>query len=292
VSNIREWLKALRLRHWSKNLLVFLPGLLAHRILQPAILTESLLAFSAFCLCASSVYLTNDLIDLEFDRRHPTKRHRPLASAQLTPRAGAVAAVVLLLAAASLAATLGSRFMITLATYYALTWLYSLAIRRMVVVDVMALAGLYAARIVAGGAATSIPLSSWFLAFAFFMFLSLAMVKRFSEINEAIRASAPLLHGRAYGASDLPLLLAVGAGSGLGSVLVMAIYINSSDAAALYSHREVLWAVCLLLLYWIVRIWLLTTRGEMSEDPVAFSTSDPTSFWVLGLTAAAVLLAI
>jgi 4-hydroxybenzoate polyprenyltransferase len=290
--SIRKWLKALRLRHWSKNLLVFLPGLLAHRILQPAIFTESLLAFAAFCLCASSVYLTNDLVDLEFDRRHPTKRYRPLASAQLTPRAGTVAAVVLLLAAAGVAATLGSRFIITLATYYALTWLYSLAIRRIVVADVMALAGLYAARIVAGAAATAIPLSSWFLAFSFFMFLSLAMVKRFSEISEAIRASAPLVHGRAYRASDLPVLLTVGAGSGLGSVLVMAIYINSSDAALLYSHREVLWAVCLFLLYWIIRIWIFATRGEMPEDPVAFSTSDPTSFLVLGLTAAAVLLAI
>jgi len=290
--NIREWLKALRPRHWAKNLLVFLPGLLAHRILQPAILMESLLAFTSFCLCASSVYLTNDLVDVAFDRRHPTKRYRPLASARLTPRAAAIAAVVLLLAAAGVAATLSSRFIIVLAAYYALTWLYSLAIKRIVVADVMALAGLYAARIVAGGAATSIPLSSWFLAFSFFMFLSLAMVKRFSELSEAIRADAPLFQGRGYVPSDLPLLLTVGGGSGLGSVLVMAIYINSSDAALIYSHRDVLWAVCLFLLYWIVRIWILTTRGQMSEDPVAFSTSDPTSFLVLGLTALAVLLAI
>ena len=160
------------------------------------------------------------------------------------------------------------------------------------ILAVMVLAGLYATRIVAGGVATSIRLSSWFLAFSFFMFLSLAIVKRFSEISEALRGDAPLLNGRVYGASDLPLLLTAGVGSGVCAVLVMAIYINSSDAALLYRHREVLWAVCLLLLYWIVRIWLLTSRGQMSEDPVAFSTSDLTSYLVLGFTVVAVLLSI
>lgn len=289
---IRALLIAVRPRHWSKNLMVFLPALLAHRILEPPIFGESLLAFVCFCLCASSVYLTNDLLDLEFDRRHPTKRLRPLASAQLTPRSGVAAATLLLLASAGTAVLAGPRFVMALLGYYALTWLYSLAIKHLAVADVIVLAGLYVARIVAGSAATSIPLSSWFLAFSFFLFLNLAIVKRFTEARQATQAGAATIYGRAYGASDLQVLLALGVSSGIAGVVVMAIYISSADAALLYRHRERLWTVCPLLLYWIARLWLLASRGQISEDPVVFSTSDRTSFVVLGLITAAVLLSL
>lgn len=291
-SDLIAWLSAIRVRQWPKNLLVFLPAFLSHQILEWPLLSKSLLAFVAFSLCASSAYIVNDLADRDDDRHHPAKQARPFASGQLSPRSGVLAASGLLICSAVLALQLDFRFVAALGTYYALTWVYTNWIRAIAILDVMVLAGLYASRIVAGSAATAISLSYWFLGLASFMFFSLATVKRYAEIRETVRCGEAGNRGRGYDAADLPLLLAIGVASGYCSVVVMALYINSADAMGLYRHREILWLVCPLLLFWITRVWRLAVRGQLPDDPVVFATSDSASFVVLGLTTAIVVLSI
>jgi 4-hydroxybenzoate polyprenyltransferase/phosphoserine phosphatase len=286
------WIKAMRLHQWVKNTLIFLPALLAHRIFVPSILLESAAAFVAFGLCASSVYLINDLLDLAADRRHPRKCRRPFASGELSARHGLAAALLLLCGAAWLAAFVGGPFAAVLAGYYVLTWTYSLRLKRAALVDVMTLAGLYTIRIMAGAAATAIPLSFWLLAFSVFIFLSLGFVKRYTELDDARRAGAADSHSRGYWAADLPLVMNLGIAAGYCTVVVMALYINSTDSQALYRHNKPLWLVCPLLLYWISRMWLLTTRGQMHDDPVVFALRDRLSLVLLGLLGAIVLISI
>jgi 4-hydroxybenzoate polyprenyltransferase len=286
------WVKAMRLHQWVKNMLIFLPALLAHRIFVPAVLLQSVAAFVAFGLCASSVYLVNDLLDLGADRRHPRKCRRPFASGVLSAKSGVVASAVLLCGAALLAGFVGWKFAAVLGGYYLLTWTYSLRLKRAALVDVMTLAGLYTIRIVAGSAATDISLSFWLLAFSVFIFLSLGFVKRYTELDDARRAGAANSHGRGYWATDLPLLMNLGVTAGYCTVVVMALYINSTDSQALYRHNKPLWLVCPLLLYWISRIWLLTTRSQMHDDPVVFALRDRLSLVVLGLLGVIVLLSI
>jgi 4-hydroxybenzoate polyprenyltransferase len=286
------WIKAMRLHQWVKNMLVFLPAVLAHQILVPAILLDSAAAFIAFGLCASSVYLINDLLDLAADRRHQRKRRRPFASGALSAQYGLVAAFALLSSSAALAAFVGWRFAAVLGGYYVLTWAYSLRLKRAALVDVMTLAGLYTVRIIAGAAATAIPLSFWLLAFSVFIFLSLGFVKRYTELDDARQAGNMNSHGRGYRATDLPLLMNLGITAGYCTVVVMALYINSTDSQMLYRHNKPLWLVCPLLLYWISRIWLLTTRSQMLDDPVVFALRDRLSLVVLGLLGLIVLISI
>jgi 4-hydroxybenzoate polyprenyltransferase len=286
------WLKAMRLHQWAKNALIFLPALLAHQILAPRALFASILAFFAFGLCASSVYLINDLFDLTSDRHHPRKRKRPFAAGTLSARSGLLAAGTLLTVSAIIAALITWQFCLVLVAYYVVTWSYSLRLKRAALVDVMTLAGLYTVRIVAGAAATAIPLSFWILAFSVFMFLSLAIVKRYTELYESVQAGKHVTHGRGYSAGDLPLLLSLGTASGYCTVVVMALYINSMDSQVLYHHHKTLWLSCPLLLYWISRVWLLTTRGKMHDDPVVFALRDRTSLLVLVLLGASVMVAI
>jgi len=286
------WLKAMRLHQWVKNVLIFLPALLAHKILQPAILLESVLAFVAYGLCASSVYLVNDLLDLSVDRRHPRKCKRAFAAGLLSIRSGGFAAIVLLAISVVIALLVGWRFAAVLGGYYVLTWSYSLRLKRAALVDVMTLAGLYTVRIIAGAAATAIPLSFWLLAFSVFIFLSLGFVKRYTELDEARKADRMSTHGRGYRADDLPLLMNLGVSAGYCTIVVMALYINSADSQALYRHNKPLWLVCPLLLYWISRVWLLTSRGQMPDDPVVFAMRDRLSLLILGLLGLIVILAI
>lgn len=286
------WVKALRLHQWTKNALIFLPAVLAHKILQPAVLVESVGAFFAFSLCASSIYLINDLLDLAADRQHPRKHSRPFAAGDLPAQSGVAASSVLICAAAVLALAVGYRFAAVLCGYYVLTWAYSLRLKRAALLDVMTLAGLYTLRIIAGAAATSIPLSFWLLAFSVFIFLSLGIVKRYTEVGEAARAGSLKIQGRGYRATDLPLLLNLGVAAGYCTVVVMALYVNSADSQLLYRHSKPLWLVCPLLLYWISRIWLLTARGQMHDDPVVFALRDRISLSVLGLLGLVVLVSI
>jgi 4-hydroxybenzoate polyprenyltransferase len=270
----RIWLRAIRLHQWVKNVLVFVPALLAHAFFSLSILRGALLAFLAFGLCASSVYICNDLVDLDSDRRHFRKRRRPFASGALSVTDGLTAAALLLVAAAALALITGARFAAVLAAYYLLTWAYTLRLKRIALLDVMVLAGLYSIRIIAGAAATGVPLSFWLLAFSAFIFLSLGFVKRYAELEVAARAHRLAGQGRGYGSDDLPLILSLGTASGYCAIVVIAVYINSPDSLVLYRHHKTLWLICPLLLFWISRVWMLTARGRMHEDPVVFALRD------------------
>lgn len=290
--NFKVWIKAIRLHQWVKNGLIFLPAILAHKILQAPVLIDCVLAFIAFGACASSVYLINDLLDLSADRQHPRKSKRAFASGALSARSGGMVAAALLIGSALLALYVDWKFAAVLAGYYVLTWAYSLRLKRAALVDVMTLAGLYTVRIIAGAAATDIPVSFWLLAFSVFVFISLGFVKRYTELDDARKANKMSTQGRGYSAADLPLLMTLGIASGYSTIVVVALYINSADSVALYRHNKPLWMVCPLLLYWISRVWLLTTRGQMHDDPVVFALRDRISLMVVALLGLIVLISI
>ena len=279
--------RALRPHQWLKNLLIFIPALAAHAF--GAALGNGLVAFASFSLCASSVYLLNDLVDLNNDREHPTKSRRPFACGALPLTYGLVLFPILLLAAVSLALLLPQRFLIVLSGYYALTVAYSFRLKKKMAIDVVTLAGLYGVRLVAGAAAAAVPLSSWLSAFAIFLFFSLALVKRCTELIGRIEAGKGDPSGRGYRLGDVPVLLAMASAAGYVSVLVMALYIDSPAVSALYRSPERLWAVCIVLVYWISRVLLLTQRGEMHDDPVVFAATDRVSIISVGLIGAAVV---
>lgn len=281
--------KGMRMHQWVKNVLVFIPLITSHKINQISLVADAFLAFLVFGLCASSVYLLNDLLDLPADRRHSRKRHRPFASGTLPVNHGLLLIPVLLAAATLLALIfLPLAFLAVLGTYYAVTLAYSFWAKERVVVDILCLAGLYTIRLFAGATATSIEPSFWLLAFSVFMFLSLALVKRYSEMLCARQAGQNKTSGRGYQTEDMPLLQSMGTSSGYMAVLVLALYINSSDVRPLYEHPMLLWALCPLLLFWISRVWMKTCRGEMHYDPVVFAVKDRVS-QLTGLISGAVL---
>ena len=270
--------KALRVHQWLKNILVFVPMLLAHQISQFGL---GLLAFTSFSLCASSVYLLNDLLDMPADRLHPRKRLRPFASGDLSIVQGMVLIPLLLLCAFTIAALwLPTAFAIVLAGYYLLTVSYSFWLKAVVLLDALLLAGLYTIRIIGGMAATQIGPSFWLLTFSIFLFFSLALVKRYSELLVLKQRGQLTTHGRGYHVEDLVMLMGFGVASGFMAVLVSALYINSDKIKVLYHHPALLWLVSPILLYWISRIWLITHRGGMHDDPVVFAAKDKGSWAV------------
>lgn len=281
----RPFLRSLRPRQWLKNTLLFLPLLAAHGMEEPSLLGHAALGFVAFSLAASSAYLLNDLLDLPADRRHPAKKRRPLASGELDLAHAALAVPLLLGAAVATGFVLGGVFVGVLGTYYVLTLTYSLRLRNIVLLDVLALAALYTIRVIAGAAATGVEASTWLLAFCVFLFFSLAMVKRYAELVAMRRAAGPLSHARGYLQEDGELIAALGAASGYLSVLVLALYISTEKAQQLYAWRDLIWGICMLLLYWISHMWLSTHRGRMPDDPLAFAVTDPLSRALLVLMA-------
>jgi len=287
--SLKVYAKAIRVHQWLKNLLVFVPVLAGHQ-LSAGPITAALLAFAAFSLCASAVYVINDLLDLSSDRVHARKRNRPFASGALPISHGLVMAPGLLLASALIAAQLPIAFAGTLVAYFAVTCLYSFWLKNQVIVDVLMLASLYTSRIIAGSAATSIVPSFWLLAFSMFMFLSLAIVKRYSEMLVAIQQNKTKAAGRGYVVSDLPVLVSLGASAGYMAILILALYVNSPDLNGLYPRRWALWLVLPPMLYWISRVWMKAHRGEMHDDPVVFAATDKQS-WVIALLIGCVLLA-
>lgn len=291
-AGLRAWLRALRPHQWLKNTLVFVAPLAAHLVLQPSVIARSLAAFAIFSVCASGVYLLNDLFDLEADRRHPRKRTRPFASGQLSLIAGMLASVLLTLIAFGAALALGPRFTLVLLGYFLLTLAYSLYLKQIAMLDVIVLAGLYTTRIIAGAIAIGIGLSFWLLAFSMFLFLSLAILKRYTELGAQRDAGGARVHGRGYATSDYELLAALGGASGYLSVLVLALYINSTASEMLYRHPKLLWLLCPLLLYWISRAWIVAHRGAMHDDPVVFAATDNVSRIVLVLGAVIAIAAI
>lgn len=288
---VRSTFRAIRPQQWVKNALLLVPLLAAHRAGEPDSLAVALLAIVAFSLCASSVYVLNDLLDLEADRAHSHKSKRPFASGELPLQVGFVLAPGLLAASIAISAFLPARFLLVLSLYYATTVMYSFALKRMVIVDAMALAALYTLRIIAGAVAVHVVLSSWILLFSVFLFLSLAFLKRFAELEALRRRQRLRPAGRGYDVGDLPTLQSFGSAAGYLSVLVLALYINST-AESLYRWPQVLWLLCILLLCWISRVWMKAQRGEMNEDPVVFALKDRVSVVLLLLSAIVVIVAI
>jgi 4-hydroxybenzoate polyprenyltransferase len=286
---LRVWLKALRAHQWLKNLLLFTPLLASHNLMN-GMLWQATLAFVLFCLCASSVYLTNDLLDLPDDRRHATKRFRPLAAGTLPLWYGVAISPVLQCVAFGVALTcLPWKFAAVLAIYYPITLGYSFVFKRMMVIDVIVLAGLYTLRIFAGAMACELSVSFWMLAFSIFLFLSLAFVKRYVELSAMKRCGhTEKTHGRGYYPSDLKMISALGAASGYQAVTVLALYLHDPATLVLYRHPLWIWGACVLLLFWITRIWMLAHRGEMHDDPVVFAIRDRASL-ITGILFGAVL---
>jgi 4-hydroxybenzoate polyprenyltransferase/phosphoserine phosphatase len=288
-AGLAGWARALRLHQWLKNSLIFVPIFGAHRWSEAPLWLTAGAAFLAFGLCASSVYILNDLLDLPDDRRHARKRNRPFASGLIPVTSGILAVPLLLTASIALAAfTLPALATGVLGFYYCVTLAYSLSLKRKMAIDVIALAGLYTLRLVMGAAATGLALSFWLLSFSMFMFLSLALVKRYAELFHARQRSlGAKTPGRGYFPEDLPIVASLGTAAGYLAVLVLAFYINDPHTLELYRRPEVIWLSCPLVLSWITRVWMLTHRGEMHEDPLVFATKDwksLTTALLLGIT--------
>lgn len=282
--------RALRVHQWVKNGLLFVPLVVGHRLAELDLVGRAVLAFAAFSLCASAVYVMNDLLDLEADRNHPRKRNRPFASGALAIPTGLMMVPLLLMGAFAISLTLvGSTFTIVLATYLALTTLYSVHIKRVLLLDVFLLAGLYTLRVLAGGVATSITISPWLAAFSMFFFINLAFLKRFSELHLLRERQQQRTERRDYAVADMDLIRSLGPCSGYLAVLVLALYINGADTLALYSRPAALWLLAPLLLYWVTRMWFFAHRGQMDDDPIVFTVRDRASYGI-GLLVAVVML--
>ena len=275
----RDYVQALRAHQWLKNILVFTPALAAHRFDDA--LVASILAFFSFSLSASSVYILNDLLDLRNDRAHPRKRLRPFAAGRIPIMYGVALFPALLLASLAIGFFLPKEFVLVLAGYFLLSCVYSLGLKRRMLVDVVVLACLYGSRVVAGSAATGVVLSPWLVAFAMFLFFSLALVKRCAELADHLDKGKGDPMGRGYRLDDLPVLRSMATASGYVSVLVLALYINGDAVSALYRHPDRLWLNCVLLLFWISRVIMITHRGAMHDDPLVFAATDRLSQLVL-----------
>lgn len=285
-------MRALRPHQWVKNGLVFLPALLAHRLAAPGVLSAAVLAFVAFSLVASATYLVNDVVDRARDRRHPHKRHRPFASGALPPAAGCALAPVLAAAGGALAWwTLPAGFAGILGTYAVVGLAYSLRLKRVAALDVVVLAGLYVLRVLAGGEATGVAVSEWLLVFSLFLFLGLAVLKRYAELRLLETLPDARDNGRGYTVDDLAMLRGIGPSTGFLAVLVLALYLSSPEVQLLYGEPFRLWAVAPLLIFWTMHLWLAAHRGRLDTDPLVFTARDPTSWGVLALVALVVLLA-
>lgn len=281
-------LRALRPLHWTKNVLVFAAVVLAHRTNDADAMVATLLAFAAFCLTASGTYLINDVRDVEFDRAHPTKRHRLIASGKISTTVALTFGIVLIVAGVAFAYAVSLELVAYLAVYGLLSLVYSLYFKRRVFLDVLVLSALWTIRVLAGGAAARVEVSDWLLALSVFLFVGLALLKRYADLA-LHQESAP---GRGYVTGDRDLLRSMGVTSGYMAVLVLALYLTSPQVTRLYSSPRLLWLVCPLLLFWIAHMWFLAHRGAISDDPIVVAARDPASYVVAALIAGIVFLAI
>ena len=277
---LRYIVRAIRPHQWVKNILLFVPLITSHQIVEGPLSLMAIIGFVAFSLCASSAYVLNDLLDMESDRQHPLKRERPFASGNLSPWWGIAMCPLLLVGGFGVAAVLPGRFVLLLAFYLVVSTAYSVSLKKRAIVDVFVLAGLYTIRIYAGSEAIDVIISPWLLAFSGFVFLSLAFIKRGSELVMTKESGGNSIHGRGYSVDDMQFVLSVGPASGYMACLVMALYVSSPDVVKLYSHPKILWLLCPLFLYWISRTWLLCSRNKMPQDPVVFAVRDRTSYLV------------
>jgi len=287
----RTWLKAFRVHQYAKNALVFVPLITAHQFFLGSILT-SLLAAVAFSLCASSVYVLNDLVDLQSDRLHPTKRYRPLASGALSLMQGVCAVPILFISAVIAAAFVSLPFLGVLLAYFVLTTAYSFVLKRKMLIDTVVLAMLYVMRVVGGIVAINVAVSEWLLAFSMFIFMSLALIKRYIELAVRLDSGMPDPSNRNYKVGDLDVVAALAAAAGFNAVTVFALYISSDTVNQLYRRPELLWLICPVLLYWISRALMMAHRRLMDDDPIAFALKDKNSLVAAGLIALILLAAI
>ena len=280
---------AFRLHQWAKNVLIYIPLITAHQILDPILLVKSSISVLLFSLCSSAQYILNDLIDLEGDRRHPKKRTRPFASGSIPLQAGFIMAPVLLVISVSGALLLSKWFALLLISYFVLSFFYSLYLKRIVLLDAFLLSGLYMTRIIAGHLVTGIPFSIWLLSFAFFLFLSLAFGKRWVELDNLQRANRVMV-GRGYEVGDITQINLFGVCSAFLSVVIFILYLQSDKVKEMYRQPELLWLLSPLFLYWISRIWILSSRGKIDEDPVIFVLKDPVTY-VVGMVSGLIMFA-
>ncbi|MEO1999428.1 MAG: UbiA family prenyltransferase [Planctomycetaceae bacterium] len=282
-------IQAMRPLHWVKNLLLFLVPLTAH---QTTGYTPVLLGFVSFCALASAVYVLNDLMDIEADRSHPQKRSRPVTSGALSRSAAGGLAIGLAVFAAGVAWIVGQKFAVFVGAYVLLNLAYTLIFKRVVILDVICLAAFYVLRIFAGGAIVGVASGEWFIAFCLFIFLSLAFLKRYVELAELFAESAATeVNGRGYRTGDLMVLQSSGLFAGMASVLVLSLYINSSEVRDLYPHKDYIWLIAPLVLYWITRVWFFAARGEVHHDPIVVAVHDRVSYVVALLIVAIAILA-
>jgi 4-hydroxybenzoate polyprenyltransferase len=275
---IKVYAKALRVHQWAKNLLIFLPTMLSHRYFDTFNWILCLLAFASFSFIASSVYLLNDLLDIEADRQHPDNKKRPFAAGTLSIASGWSLAPLLLSFGLGIGLYISVAYFWVVLGYFAMTCLYSVKLKQVALADIVALAVLYTWRVLAGGVATETIISEWFLTFALFFFLSLALLKRCSELILLEQNQEKKNKRRGYVVSDLPLLLSFGVASSYLSVLVLALYLNDSRVAVQLRYPEALWTLCPILLFWLSRLWLMAYRGKMTTDPLVFALRDRTSY--------------
>jgi len=279
----RQIVRSIRPHQWMKNLILFVPILTAHELDNAVVMAKAANAFMAFSLCASGLYVFNDLLDLDADRHHFQKKQRPFAAGDVPLWIGFVLAPLLLAGGTAVALALPAHFLMILAGYALLNLAYSMRIKRIVLLDVFCLAGLYTIRLVGGHEATGVAYSSWLLMFSMFIFLSLALSKRFQELHAMRRQNRSGAEGRGYGVGDLELVASLGTSSGYLAILVLGLYVNSDQVQTLYQYPQRLLLICPLLLYWVSRIWLVAHRGELLDDPVLFTLRDRVSYFIGGL---------
>ena len=273
-SALVAWLRAMRLYQWAKNLLLLLPVFAAHVSFTPVLGLKLVFALLAFGFTASSVYMLNDIVDLNADRLHPRKSKRAFASGRLSPLAGLIAVPLMLLVGFAFALQVNLGFVIVLLAYLAITFFYSFWLKRIAIADVFVLTLLYTLRVFAGAAVIEVKLSFWLIAFSLFLFLSLAFVKRYAELAIAERLGGKLLPGRGYKPQDAPLVMSFGVASGFASVLVLALYTNSDAVIGLYRAPETMLFALPVLLFWITWVWFQASRGKMHDDPLIFAMTD------------------
>ena len=288
-ASLKQWVKLIRVHQYAKNALVFLPLLTAHKF-NLISLFDTVLAAIAFSLCASSVYIFNDLVDLAADRDHPTKQNRPLASGAIPIKDGVIVMALLFLAAVAIAACVSWPFLGVLLFYFALTNAYTCWLKTKMLIDVVALAMLYSLRVIGGAAAIGVPVSEWLIGFSMFIFASLALVKRYIELATRLDKELPDPSNRNYRLGDMQIVAALAAASGFNAVTVFALYVSSDAVKPLYRHPHLLWLVCPVLMYWISRMLMMAHRRLVHDDPIVFALRDPVSI-IAGALIAAIMLA-
>jgi len=293
IKPMTTWLQALRLHHWSKNLFVFVPVLLGHAYVEQAKVLAAGAAFLILGVLVSAGYLINDIADLDADRQHESKRHRPLASGRISRRTGITVAIAMIIVAFAAAIALSRDFAVLLLVYFLLTVGYSLWLKKLALIDVAAIATMLTLRIAAGGAVTGIGQSPWLLSFSMAFFLSLALAKRHCEIRQVAFSGAGAVAGRGFHGDDWPLTLTFGVGAALTSVLIMLLYLaNDAAPSGFYPRQGWLYVVPAAMLIWLMRVWVLSHRRELHDDPVIFALRDPASLVLGAAVIAAFILAV